>query len=585
MSDFDPDAWEAAHPTVKAASPTMSDFDPDAWEAAHPQSKAIPLSPERKAVVDQQIQAGMLPVPGGARTLAEAFRESNQSAGQSLADQTLGGIPGRLMRATGTYGDQVQPIPTPGRGAAHRPEDYIPDERALASLPAAALDMATVGGAFGKAGQTLGGGATSLARGLGAKVGPGLQAAVDNGATGALYSGADTAVRGGSPGEVLASMPYGAGAGVAMGALPAIAEGAEGVLSRKVAANDLRPIKQMSKKGTLDKELIQFGDGNPEEGKKEMLSFVQRENLGPILREKGQNAIDQFEAKKNDVYETDLEPIYRIANKAEPHASVPFEEIASRLRSNISKRGGNEHRLVEQSIDEIKKRSDLVSKSGEVPLDVVLTNARDFQSTGHAGVVNYDDTPESKKTARKIGWALRQIANERVADIYTRNPEAAQELFTKQQPKGMGVTFRDQPSTPGMARAEDYPTAWARRYQNFQAYAADVPRVLAEGNKRYSDYAKMEPLVRQASVLKAGEKKFGFMNMLGHGVSGTIGGAVGAYFGGIPGAIAGAGAVEAGRASYPYALRGANSLASGLAGAPTSSLAGALVTKPLQRQE
>jgi hypothetical protein len=136
-----------------------------------------------------------------------------------------------------------------------------------------------------------------------------------------------------------------------------------------------------------------------------------------------------------------------------------------------------------------------------------------------------------------------------------------------------------------MARAEDYPTAWARRYQNFQAYAADVPRVLAEGNKRYSDYAKMEPLVRQASVLKAGEKKFGFMNMLGHGVSGTIGGAVGAYFGGIPGAIAGAGAVEAGRASYPYALRGANSLASGLAGAPTSSLAGALVTKPLQRQE
>jgi hypothetical protein len=260
MSSFDPDAWEAAHPTVKAASPTMSDFDPDAWEAANPQSKAIPLSPERKAVVDQQIQAGMLPVPGGARTLAEAFRESNQSAGQSLADQTLGGIPGRLMRATGTYGDQVQPIPTPGRGAAHRPEDYIPDERALASLPAAALDMATVGGAFGKAGQTLGGGATSLARGLGAKVGPGLQAAVDNGATGALYSGADTAVRGGSPGEVLASMPYGAGAGVAMGALPAIAEGAEGVLSRKVAANDLRPIKQMSKKGTLDKELIQFGD-------------------------------------------------------------------------------------------------------------------------------------------------------------------------------------------------------------------------------------------------------------------------------------------------------------------------------------
>jgi hypothetical protein len=352
----------------------------------------------------------------------------------------------------------------------------------------------------------------------------------------------------------------------------------------------------MSKKGTLDKELIQFGNGDPELGAREMVDFVRRENLGPILRQKGSAAINQYEAAKDKVWETDLKPIYDHAKAAEPDASVPFDEIASKLRANIRKTGGNEHRLVEKAIDEIKARTELVSQTGDIPLATVLTNARDFQSAGHAGVVNYDAPPESKVVMRQVGRVLRGIANERVADIYSRHPEAAHALFTEEAPKRMGVTFRDQPSTPEMMRSEQYPNAWARRYENFQEYAADVPRLLAEGNKRFSDYAKLEPLVRQASTLKAGEKKWGLMNLLGHGMTGTAAGLGGYFLAGVPGAVGATAAAEGARMAYPYALRGANGLAGAFAGPAVQSysrnpmtgevggsqIAGALTLKPLQ---
>lgn len=669
--------------------------------------KSLPMSAEKKADVDRQIQAGMLPIPGGARTVADSILESNTAVGQNLADKTLMGVPGRVMRAAGVYGDSVQPIPQPGKGDAHRPEDYLPGEAPMSNLPAAALDMASLGGAFGKAGQAIGQAPASIARAIGAKeaqtlVRPSIQAAAEAGGAGALYSGADTALRGGTPGEVLASMPEGALANVAMSHLPAVAGKAEDILAKRVVANDLRPIKQMSKKGTLDKELIQFGGGDPEEGARQMADFVQRENLGPVLRQKGQAAVSQYEAAKDKVYEQDLKPIYEHAYAAEPHAAVSFDEIASRLRANIRKQGGNEHRLVEKAIDEIKARTELVSKTGEVPLETVLTNARDFQAAGHAGVVNFDAPPESKVVMRQVGQVLRGLANEKVADIYRRHPEAAQKLYfkepanrpyvndgefdestkradptgsfidrwghkfneaapadlrmasnrivaateyTKKNPsdpsgwreaaeanldnaralepftalgskwhqsqyaslaadamemaiklenKGKppqkirdainefrtklneGKTARDpsfrilMPKSPGTYAPPpvdpNYPNAWARRYENFQEYAADVPKLLAEGNKRYSDFAKLEPMVREASIKKAGEKKWGLMNMLGHGMSGTVGGAAGYMVGGFPGAVAGTAAVEGARASYPYAIRAANASAGSLGG-------------------
>jgi hypothetical protein len=589
MADLDFDALEKAY-TAKAKQPSGDDLDFDALERAHAtiQSRPVPLTPERQAKVDAQIKATQLQAPSGARTLYDAFRESNQQVGQDLSDKTLLGIPGRVMRATGTYGDPVQPIPQPGQGGAHRPEDYLPTEGTLSGVPAAAIDTATIGGAFGRAGQAIGQAPASLARSLGARAGqtavrPSIQAAADAVGTGALYSGAETAARGGSPSDVLQSMPEGGAAGLAFSALPSLANSADNFLTKRVVANDLRPIKQMSKKGTLDKELIQFGNGDPEEGARKMAEFVQRENLGPALRQKGSAAVSQFEAAKEKAYNDGLRPIYEHAYAAEPDASVKFDEIAERLRANIRKKGGNEHRLVEKAIDEIKARTELVGKSGDVPLETLLTNARDFQSAGHAGVVNYDDPPESKVVMRQVGHALRTMANERVAAIYTRHPEAAQELFTRQAQEPMGMTNRDQPSTPGMVRAEDYPNAWARRYENAQEYAQDVPRLLSEGNKRYSDYAKMEPLVRQASVQKAGEKKYGLMSLLGHGLGDTAAGVAGYALGGVPGAIGATAALEAGRAAYPYALRGGQGLSAGLGGTPVgapSGLAGALALRP-----
>jgi hypothetical protein len=599
--DFDALERKLAKRPKSAPKPPNEDVDFDVLEAALENQRAIDaeeearravtaIPPKDPAALQRKIDAGMSPLPGGIRTLADAFRESNQAVGQRLADGTLLGAPGQALRAAGMFGAPVQPIPEPGRGAARKPEDYLPTEETLTSVPAAAVDMATMGGAFGRAGQTIARAPGAIARGLGASeaqaaVRPGLQVAAESAGAGGLYSGADTAMRGGTPSEVLASVPLGVAGGVGMSQLPAAAGAIERSLGRRVAANDLRPVKQMAKKGTLDKELIQFGNGNPEEGAKEMIAFVQRENLGPVLRQKGQKAVQEFEARKNEVWERDLKPIYEYAKKAEPDAAVSFDEIAATLRAGIAKRGGNEHRLVEKAIDEIKARTELVGKNGVVPLDSLLTNARDFQSAGHAGVVNYDAPPESKVVMRQVGGALRRMANERVARIYERHPEAAQELFTGQARSPMGVTFRDQPSTPSMVRAGEYPNAWARRYENAQEYAADVPRLLAEGNKRFSDYAKLEPLVRQASTLKAGEKKWGLINLLGHGMTGTAGGLMGYWAGGLPGAVAGTAAIEGAMAGAPRVLRGGRGLASQLAGpAVPSGIAGALGVQPLEER-
>jgi hypothetical protein len=611
------EAPEPAKAEAPAKPRRFADYLAEAEAADTPpaqtRSTSVTLTPERQEKVDDAIARTSLPQKGSLAMAGEAIAESQKEVNQQVQDRLLFGVPGSISRwddarkaetaqiasqqaakvwpgGTGraatfpeSYGARPQVIPEPGKGDAHRPEDYAPVEGTLASLPAAALDMATIGGTFGKAGQTVGQAPAAIARRLGATeaqaaVRPGVQLAADAAATGALYSGADTAMRGGTLGEVLASMPEGAAGNLLMSHLPAAVSKTENFLSRRVAANDLRPIKQMSKKGTLDKELIQFGGGDPEKGAQEMLAFVQRENLGPILRQKGSAAVNQYEAAKSKVYEQDLKPIYEHAYKAEPGAAVPFDEIATRLRANIRKKGGNEHRLVEKAIDEIKARTELVGKTGNVPLEAVLTNARDFQAAGHAGVVNYDAPPESKVVMRQVGQVLRGIANEKVAAIYKRNPEAAHALFTSEAPKRMGATFRDQPSTPGTMKADDYPNARARRYENFQEYAADVPNLLAEGNKRFSDYAKLEPMVRQASVLKAGEKKWGLMNMLGHGMSGTVGGAAGYLVGGFPGAVVGTGMVEAGRASYPYAVRAANATAGTMSGPAVPALTRAPVT-------
>lgn len=605
-------------------------------------ARTLPLSPERQAKLDQRIAETSLPLPGGFRTLAESFGESNRAVGQNLADKTLGGVPGQIMRDTpatpeeiavadsaglfgipgivqrlrGTYGAAVQPIPetgkkeradTPGQKVAN----VLPTEDTLSNIPAAAIDMAATGNAFGRAGQAAGQAPASLARSLGASEAqtvarPGLQAAFDMAATGGLYSGADTAVRGGGPQEVLASMPEGAAAALAMGQLPRAAQSIEGMLRGRVAANDLRPVKQMSKKGSLDKSLSQFGDGDPEEGARQMAKFVTDEDLGPILRQKGSRATSLLEAKKNDVWRTDLEPIYRYAKLADPEASVSINDIARSLRGQVKVRGANEDALVEKAIAELKNRVERVSDKGEMPLDTLLENARDFQSAGHAGVVNYDAPPASKVAMRKVGHTLRQMVNEKVAEIYRRNPEAAYQLFTGEQPTPMGMTYRDQPSTPTNVRADQYPNAWARRYENFQQFAEDIPRLLQEGNQRYSNYAKLEPIVTEASKLKAGEKKHGLISMLGHGISGGAASLLGYSVGGVHGAVAVPLALEAARYANPYATRAARATA-GFFGGPTvpptlqqqfatqspygpirytapggSQLAGALTLKPLE---
>jgi len=288
------------------------------------------------------------------------------------------------------------------------------------------------------------------------------------------------------------------------------------------------------------------------------------------------------------VWHEDLEPIYRWARAAEPNASVPMDVIESRLRATVSREGGNEAELVGKAIAKLRERNEsLRSRRGisedEMPLDVLLTNARDFQSAGHAGVVNYQDPPESKMVAREVGRALRGIANDRVIRVYERHPDAAFALYSGVESRPPGVTFRNQPSTPSRVRAEQYPDAWARWYNNMKQYAESVPKRLAAGNRRYSDYAKLEPLVEQSATLKAGEKNFGLIDLLRRSATGGAAGLIGYGLGDVPGMAIAVGAKEATRAAMPYVTRKAATSAGYLSGSSVSNgLPGALAAKELE---
>lgn len=582
----------------------------DTMSKAPAAGDVITIPPQDSAALEAKIRAGMLPLPGGLRTAGQAIAESSAEVGQQLVDQTLGGIPGRVIREVEPavmspllgreaaqripemlLGPRPQPIPEPGK--VKRPEDYLPTERTLTGIPAAAIDMAVTGGPVGEAGETLAQGARQAAEHLGALPGriaarPGVQNAISASGGGALYGGADAAVRGGGPVDVFEGAGMGAVGGLAAGQLPAIAGVAERELGRQVVRNDLKPVKQMSKKGSLDKAMTQFGNGDPEVGAQQMLDFVQRENLGPIFREKGQSSVRQLEARKNHVWHEDLEPIYRWARAAEPNASVPMDVIESRLRATVSREGGNEAELVGKAIAKLRERNEsLRSRRGisedEMPLDVLLTNARDFQSAGHAGVVNYQDPPESKMVAREVGRALRGIANDRVIRVYERHPDAAFALYSGVESRPPGVTFRNQPSTPSRVRAEQYPDAWARWYNNMKQYAESVPQRLAAGNRRYSDYAKLEPLVEQSATLKAGEKNFGLIDLLRRSATGGAAGLIGYGLGDVPGMAIAVGAKEATRAAMPYVTRKAATSAGYLSGPSVSNgLPGALAAKELE---
>ena len=110
--------------------------------------KTIP--PKDAKELREKIKAGTYPLPGGIRTAWEALQESNRAVGQSLADQTLMGVPGRVLRSAGQFGEPPQPIPEIGK--TKRAEDYLPGEATLASVPAAAIDVAAMGGVGSKAG-------------------------------------------------------------------------------------------------------------------------------------------------------------------------------------------------------------------------------------------------------------------------------------------------------------------------------------------------------------------------------------------------------------------------------------------------
>jgi hypothetical protein len=571
-----------------ASAPSSDDLsDVDALLARYQQEAASPepsvtVPPKDPEGLQKKIDAGMLPLPGGLETAKQAWGEAQRTAVNSLADQTLFGLPGRAMRAVGAAPAPAQPIPKMGKGDARRWDDFLPTEATLTGVPAAAIDTASIGGIIGRAGQTIGSVPAELARKLGASeaqtaVRPSIQAAADAAGGGATFGAIDAVARGNDPIEGAAVGSIG---GALMSQLPAVASSVEGALSRQVLRNDLRSVKQMAKKGTLDKALAQFGNGDQEAGAREMLAFADREHLGPVFRAKGDSANKAMEARKQSVWKEDLEPIYRWAKAADPKAAVPMEQIAGRLRAQVRERGGNEAELIEKAIAKLTERNaGLRGRGGvpeeDMPLDVLLTNARDFQGAGHAGVVNYMDPPESKIAAREIGRTLRALANERVARIYEQNPKAAVALATGKPATSPTVTFRDEPAGKVRAgagekvRAADYPNVWARRYQEARDLAADVPARLAAGNKRYSDYAKLQPIVEQAGALKAGEKMHGLIDLIKRGRANMAGAAIGYALGGGPaGAVVGAGVTEAGRRIYPPALRGARAVADFASGVP-----------------
>ncbi len=526
-------------------------------EAEQPSMPVAP-QPDKLMRIKQTIERGMLPEPTVTDKLKAALSPSEvagdlEAAAARVNDRVTAGVLPKAMEATG--------LVAPGRFA--QLERERPVASAMGEFPAAAASLAT--GAPQLAGKA---GAALVGR-LGGKALPAAARTVaGGGAAGGIFGTSDQAIRsagelGGQPGpitsddltraatDVGSAGLMGTATGGLMSALPGALSSVENFAHKRVLGNDLRPIKQMSKKGTLDKSLLQFGKDNPEEGAKAMAEFVDRENLGPVFRKKGFKMETEFNKRMNQSWEEGAGPVIEKAFAIEPKASANMPEIEAALQKLAPKKGTPDSLLVNKAIAKLKElQADTGVKGGKFPLPSLLDTARSFQAKGHAGVVNYDEPDENKEMARQIGRALKTLVNDKIGRIYAKHPDAAREILNQ------NPAFNDH-APPGIA-SQGKTTVADNLLTNPDVSMAGEK--LRAGNERFSDYKKMERMVGEVGKAKAGEKKSGLIGHLLHGAGATAVG-VGAGLINRDLILPAVAAYETGRIGYPYAMRGLESTA------------------------
>jgi hypothetical protein len=547
---YAPKAKEAPAAVPVALQPTPAQEAP----------AAKPFQPDRAERLKQNIERSMLPEPDAlsfAVSPTEIAGDLKATAAK-IGDRATMGLWPKVDEAIGSTGiGRALGFSEPGSYAALEAER--PVASSVAEVPAMA--MSTLTGVPGKIGQA---GAEAVRRTglLASKAPQTLKTAAQAAAGSGLYGATDAAVRGASPGEVaeaaLVSGAIGAGMGVAPAALGAI----EGAAHRRALESAVKPITETAKK-LQGKALTQFGGGEGKEmGAKELRSFVDREGLQPVLRS-GPDMEKAFAAKQREVWQTEVEPVYAKAFEVNPKASVPMREIAGAIMEAIpaDKRGTSYSRKMQAIVTHIKDgASDIPgAKSGlNYPLKNFYENVKEIQKSGYSGVVNYDDPVQAKEVARDAGNALRKLFNDRISRIYAANPKAAREL--------MG-----QPESGYFQEGKTTPKTITDALINDPDVRAAGERLQA-GNKRYSDYAKLQPLINDAAE-RAAEQRGWLARSLKAGAGATAGSILGAAtgnalgLGAIEGAAGGMLAAEAARRGMPYAWRAAEGV-SGLGSGP-----------------
>jgi len=478
------------------------------------------------AQIQYEIDKGMTPEPGfldkvgAALSPSEAWKDANAGAGRALDQATFGAYPYAVEKLGGPTREQQR------AAIESRPGTELGGNLAGAGL----MGASNVGAPFAAAGRNMVapvvGAAERVAPGLTKAIGsampsarPITEAAVGSGVFGAT----DAAVRGGDWEDVGKSAGMSALVGGAASALPVAASKIEDAAHTLTLNRSVKPVIEVAK-GKVDKALSQFGGGGgkAEEGARNLKEFVDKENLQPVLRQRGDNMQEQFEARKQAVWDNDLAPVYQKAIELEPKASVPLKTIKEKLSALVSdeQRGTSRSELVKKYISTLETTADAEGFGSNYPVRNLLNKARDYQGKGHSGVVNYDSPTESKELEREVGRVLRQISNNRIGQIYAKNPKAAAEVL------GREPASIKRPRTIADGQENEDVIALGNQFR--------------AGNERYSNYMKLDPLVEQAAK-RTVENREGLIDNMKRGgttaagalIGNAIGGPVGAAVGGV----------------------------------------------------
>ena len=576
---FDPDAFLAGDPAEDAEAAPLPAFDPNASiprDLLRP-PETRPPQPDRAEHLRKQLASSMLPEPGVLDSLRYAFDPNEVAKDETAAIRKIGdrlsfGLEPKVAEALGkTKLGAKLGFPPPGTYA--QTEKERPLASGIAEVPAAALGMisgpAELAGMAGRGAAEVTGMAASRAP---QAIKTGAEAAIGSG----LYGAADTALRGGSPAEVGEAGLVSAGTGALASLAPPALGAVEDFAHQRVLSSAMKPLTETAKK-MQGKALTQFGHGEGKEmGMQEMRDFVDRENLQPVLRSR-KDMEQKFSERRQGVWNSAIEPIYDKAFEVAPKATVPMKEIEAAVKSVVpsEKLGTGYSKKVNAILDHIKASSEEIpgkNSSLNFPLKNFYEVAKEVQASGYSGVVNYDTPTQAKEVARDVGGALRKLFNERIARIYAANPKAAQELLGQ---SGRGTLTKPTSIPETLLTDPD---------------VQEVGANLRAGNKRYSDYAKLTPVINDAAE-RAAEQRGWLPNMLrsglGMGAGSVLGGAAGHLIGGhgYEGAAAGMMAVEGARRAAPYAWRGLESAAGVGAGPAVNTLAPPRLDQPLSRAD